>query len=72
MLIVEDSTVTVKHRTAVTALLIYFNLCLCVNLDILYSCSCSFTSISFLTNLLTQTVEVKINMIYTSNKSLSM
>jgi hypothetical protein len=46
MLIIEDLTVTVKCRTAITPLFLYFNLCLNVILD---SLSCSFTSISFLT-----------------------
>jgi len=46
MLIIEDLTVTVKCRTAIKGLLLYFNLCLSLVLD---SLSCSFTSISFLT-----------------------
>jgi len=33
MLIVEDSIVTVKYRTAIKELFIYFNLCLSVMLD---------------------------------------
>ena len=33
ILIVEDSTVTVKCRTAIKVLLLYINLCLCVMLD---------------------------------------
>jgi len=40
-------TVTVKCKTAIKALFLYTNLCLSVKLD---SLSCSFTSISFLTN----------------------
>jgi hypothetical protein len=47
MLIVKDPSVTVICRTAIKALFVYFNLCLCVMLDNL---SCSFKSISFLTN----------------------
>jgi hypothetical protein len=46
LLIVEDPTVTV-NCTAIKVLFLYFNLCLSVILD---SLSCSFTSISFLTN----------------------
>jgi len=46
ILIVEDLTVTVKWRTAIKVLLLYFNLCLGVKLDTL---SYSFTSISFFT-----------------------
>jgi hypothetical protein len=42
MLIVEDATVTLKCRTVIKALLLYFNLCLSVMLDNL---SCPFTSI---------------------------
>ena len=41
-----DSAVTVRCRTAIKALLLYFNLQLSVKLD---SFSCSFTTISFLT-----------------------
>jgi len=33
MLIIEELTVTVKWRTAMTAVFIYFNLCLGVMLD---------------------------------------
>jgi hypothetical protein len=46
ILIVIDPTVTVKCRTAIKALFLYFNLCLSVMLD---SLSCSFTSIFFRT-----------------------
>ena len=48
VLIVEDPTVTIKCRTAIKILFLYFNLCLSVKFD---SLSCSFTSILFLTNL---------------------
>jgi len=41
--------VTVKCRTAIKVLLLYFNLHLSVEVD---SLSCSFTTISFLTNCL--------------------
>ena len=47
MLIVEDPTVTVKCRTAIKVLFLYFNLCLSVMLN---SLSCPFTSISVLTD----------------------
>ena len=47
ILIVEDSTVTVKCRTAIKALFLYFNSCLSVMFD---SLSCSFIPISFLSN----------------------
>ena len=47
ILIVEDPTVTVKCRTTIKVLFIYFNWCLSVMLD---SVSCSFTSILYLTN----------------------
>jgi hypothetical protein len=47
--IVEVTSVNVKYRTAIQALFLYFILCLSIMLDRL---SCSFTSISFLTNLL--------------------
>jgi len=50
MQIVEDPNVTVKCRIAIKVLSLFFNLCLSVTLD---SLSCSFTSISFLTNWLT-------------------
>jgi len=40
--------VTVKCRTTIKELFLYFNLCLSVKLD---SLSCSFTTITFLTNL---------------------
>jgi hypothetical protein len=33
MLLIEDPTMTVKHRTAIKTLFLYFNLCLCVKLD---------------------------------------
>ena len=46
MFIFEDPTATVKYRTVIKVLLLV-NLCLSVKL---YSLSCSFTSISFLTN----------------------
>jgi succinate dehydrogenase hydrophobic anchor subunit len=46
MFIIEDTTVTVKCRTAIKVMFLYFNLCLSVTLN---SLSCSFTSISFLT-----------------------
>ena len=42
---VEGTTVTVKCRTAIIAMFLYFNLCLSVNLD---SLSCSFTYIHIL------------------------
>jgi hypothetical protein len=45
ILIVEHTTVTLKCRTAIKALFLYFNLCPSVMLD---SLSCSFTYISFL------------------------
>ena len=45
MLIVEDPTVTVKCRTAIQVLFLYFNLCLSIKMN---SLSCSFTSKSFL------------------------
>ena len=38
MLILEDPSVSVKSRTAIKVLFLYFNLCLCVKLD---SSSCS-------------------------------
>ena len=47
MHIVENPTVTVTYRTAIKAPFVYFDLCLGIILD---SLSCSFTSISFLTN----------------------
>ena len=47
ILIGEDPTVTVKCRTAIKVMCLYLILCLSVMLDHL---SCSFTSISFLTN----------------------
>ena len=48
MLIIKNPTVTVKCRTAIKALFLYFNLCPSVKLG---SLSCSYyTSISFLTN----------------------
>jgi len=47
MLIVEIPTVIVKCRTAVKAQFLPFNMSLCVVLDIH---SCSFTSVSFLTD----------------------
>ena len=47
MLFVEDTTVSVKYRTAITLLFLYINLCLSVMLD---SLSISFSSKSFLTN----------------------
>jgi hypothetical protein len=47
MVIAEDSTMTVKYRIAIKVLFLSFNLCLQVMLDNL---TCSFTSISFLTN----------------------
>jgi len=46
MVSIEDPTVTVKCTTAIKQLFIYFSLCLSVKL---YSLSCSFTHISFLT-----------------------
>ena len=46
MLINEDLDVTVKCRTAIKELVLYFNLCGSIKLD---SLSCSFTFISFLT-----------------------
>jgi hypothetical protein len=51
MVIVEDHTVTVKCRTAIKGLFLYFSLCISVILDSL-SCSYSLTSTSFLTNYL--------------------
>jgi hypothetical protein len=47
MVIAEDPTMTVKYRIAIKVLFLSFNLCLQVMLDNL---TCSFTSISFLTN----------------------
>jgi len=47
--IYNHTIVAVRCRTAIKALFLYFNLCLSVMFD---SLSCSFTSISFLTNLL--------------------
>jgi hypothetical protein len=46
MFIIKVGTVTLKCRTVIKALFLYFNLCLSIMLD---SLSCSFTSISFLT-----------------------
>ena len=46
MFIVVDPIVTVKCRTAIQALLLYFNSCPSVMLD-----SLSFTSIQYLTNI---------------------
>jgi hypothetical protein len=43
-MIIEDHTVTVKCRTAIKVLLLYFNLCLKCNMDNL---SCSFSSTPF-------------------------
>jgi hypothetical protein len=50
-----DPAVTVKYRTAIKVLLLYFNLHLSVKLD---SLSCSFTTISFLTNGLSWTLHI--------------
>ena len=47
VLIIEDPTVTVKCRTAIKVMFLYINSCLSIMIDRL---SCSFTSISFLTN----------------------
>ena len=47
MVVAEDPTMTVKYRIAIKVLFLSFNLCLQVMLDNL---TCSFTSISFLTN----------------------
>jgi hypothetical protein len=47
MVIAENPTMTVKYRIAIKVLFLSFNLCLQVMLDNL---TCSFTSISFLTN----------------------
>ena len=47
MVIAENPTMTVKYRIAIKVLFLSFNLCLQVLLDNL---TCSFTSISFLTN----------------------
>ena len=47
MVIAEDPTMTVKYRIAIKVLFLSFNLFLQVMLDNL---TCSFTSISFLTN----------------------
>ena len=43
-----DPMVTVKCRTAITVLFLYFNVCLSIKLD---SLSCSFTFLSFHTNI---------------------
>jgi len=53
MLIIEETTLTVKCRTAIKALLLYFNKCLSVIMD---SHTCSFTStcISFFTHRATE------------------
>ena len=48
MLIIEDTTVTEKCRTAIKVLFLFFNFNLCLHV-MLESLSCSFTSISFLT-----------------------
>jgi len=47
MLIVVDPIATVKCRTAIKAIFLYFNLCMSVLLNNL---SCPFTSLSFLAN----------------------
>ena len=47
--VVEDPIVTVKCRTAIKVLFLYIKMCLRVMLN---SCSFSFTSISFLTNVI--------------------
>ena len=56
MIIIEDHTVTVKFKTAMAGLFLYFNLCLSVMLD---SLLCSFTSIFFLVNPLYRVVYAK-------------
>jgi hypothetical protein len=53
MLIIKDPIVTVKCRTAIKMLFLYFNLCLSIMFD---SLSSSFTSISFLTNFIVSNV----------------
>jgi hypothetical protein len=54
------ATVTVKWRTAIKPLFLYFNLCSCVKF---YSLSYSFTFISFLTNCICSSSTVRFTLI---------
>jgi hypothetical protein len=65
MLIFED-TVTVKYRTAIKMLFLYFNVHLSVMLD---SLSCSFTSVSFLTDC--PTLKIILPLIWQSSVTIS-